>query len=91
MIKASDFTDNAVGIIHTTGPKLPELARKYGPLVPALGVLILRPDPPLGDDVKGTIAAQLDAAHARSAAIRHDHRGAVPLLPGPAPARNRGL
>ena len=23
VIKASDFTDNAVGIIHTTGPKLP--------------------------------------------------------------------
>jgi len=43
VIKASDFTDNAVGIIHTTGPKLPELARKYGPLVPALRVLILRP------------------------------------------------
>jgi len=42
VIKASDFTDNAVGIIHTTGPKLPELARKYGPLVPALRVLILR-------------------------------------------------
>jgi hypothetical protein len=91
VIKASDFTDNAVGIIHTTGPKLPELARRYGPLVPALRVLILRPDTPLEDDVKGTIAAQLDAAHARLAAIRHDHHGAVPLLPGPAPARNRGL
>lgn len=43
-IKASDFTDNAVGIIHTTGPKLPELARKYDPLVPAPRMLILRPD-----------------------------------------------
>ncbi|MGH3218682.1 MAG: hypothetical protein ACRDPY_08230 [Streptosporangiaceae bacterium] len=45
MIKASDFTDNAVGIIHTTGPKLSRLARKYGPLVPALRALILRPEP----------------------------------------------
>jgi hypothetical protein len=32
VIKASDFTDNAVGIIHM-GPKLTKLARKYGPLV----------------------------------------------------------
>ena len=89
MIKALDFTDNAVGI-HTTGQKLPELARKYGPLVPAPRMLILRPDTPLGDDVKGTIAAQLDAAHARAAAIRHDHHGAVPLLPGPAPGAKPG-
>ena len=29
VIKASDFTDNAVGIIHTTGPRLSKLARKY--------------------------------------------------------------
>jgi hypothetical protein len=85
VIKASDFTDNAVGIIYTTGPKLPELARKYGPLVPALRVLIPRPDTPLEDDVKGTIAAQ-----ARPAAIRHDHHGAVPLLPGPAPGAKPG-
>ena len=34
VIKASDFTDNAVGIIHLTGPKLARLARKHGPLVP---------------------------------------------------------
>ena len=60
------------------------------PLVPALRVLILRPDPPREDDVKGTIAAQLDAAQARSAAIRHDHHGAVPLLPGPAPGAKPG-
>ena len=90
VIKASDFTDNAVGIITTTGPKLPELDRKYGPLVPALRVLILRPDTPREDDVKGTIAAQLDAAQARLAAIRHDHHGAVPLLPGPAPGAKPG-
>ena len=44
IIKASDFTDNAVGIIHTTGSKLARLARKHGPLVSALRALILRPD-----------------------------------------------
>jgi HD domain len=31
VIKASDFTDNVVGIIHTTGPRLSKLASKYGP------------------------------------------------------------
>lgn len=47
-------------------------------------------DIPLRDDVKGTIAAQLDADQARLAAIRHDHHGAVPLLPGPAPGAKPG-
>jgi hypothetical protein len=75
VIKASDFTDNAVGIIHTTGPKLPKLARKYGPLVPALRELILRPDTPLEADVKDMIAAQLDAAEGRFTAIGHGRDG----------------
>jgi hypothetical protein len=81
VIKASDFTDNAVGIIHTTGPKLSKLAGKYSPLVPALRELILRPDTPLDADVKDTIAAQLDAAHGRFAVIRHgrhDDSGTIP-------------
>jgi hypothetical protein len=73
VIKASDFTDNAVGIIHTTGPKLPRLARKYAPLIPALRELILRPDTPLEPDVKTMIADQLDAAQDRFAAIWHGH------------------
>jgi len=71
VIKTSDFTDNAVGIIHTTGPKISKLASKYGPLAPALRELILRPDTPLEADVKDTIAAQLDAAQERFAAIGH--------------------
>ena len=70
VIKASDFTDNAVGIIHLTGPKLAKLAAKYAPLVPALRELILRPDTPLETDVKDMIAAQFDAARERFAAIR---------------------
>jgi hypothetical protein len=73
VIKASDFTDNAVGLIHTTGPKLGKLASKYRPLVPVLRELILRPDTPLAPDVKDMIATQLDNAEDRFAAICHDH------------------
>ena len=75
VIKASDFTDNAVGIIHTTGPRLARLVGKYGPLVPALRELILRPDTPLENDVKDMIAGQLDAAQQRFAAIGDGHHG----------------
>jgi hypothetical protein len=71
VIKASDFTDNAIGVIHVTEPKLSRLARKYGPLVPVLRELILRPDTPLDADVKTMIAAQLDSAQGRFAAIWH--------------------
>ncbi|HET9975456.1 MAG TPA: hypothetical protein VFQ68_44995 [Streptosporangiaceae bacterium] len=90
VIKASDFTDNAVGIIHLTGPKLPKLAGKYGPLVPALRELIQRPDTPLDTDVKNMIARQLDVAQERFAAIWHgrddDSMPSQPpaVQPGPA-------
>src|ERR1022692_2495137 len=47
VIKASDFTDNGVGLIYSTGPQLGPLARKYAPLVPVLRELIGRPDTPL--------------------------------------------
>ncbi|HEY2265837.1 MAG TPA: HD domain-containing protein [Streptosporangiaceae bacterium] len=69
VIKVSDFTDNAVGLFHTTGPKLPRLARKYRPLAPVLREFILRPDTPLDHDVKFMIAGQLDKAEDRFAAI----------------------
>ncbi len=73
VIKASDLTDNAVGIIiHTTGPKL---AGKYGPLVPAVRELVVRPDTPLENEVKDMIAAQLDAARDRFTAIGHGRDG----------------
>ena len=71
VIKASDFTDNGVGLIHTTGPKIERLAAKYGPLVPVLRELILRADTPLDGDVKAMVAGQLDRAQGRFAAIWH--------------------
>jgi HD domain len=69
VIKASDFTDNGVGLIHTTGPRLEKLAGKYAPLVPVLAELIARPDTPLSDDAKARILGQLDRARQRFAAI----------------------
>jgi len=72
VIKASDFTDNGVGLIHTTGPRLRTLAAKYAPLVPVLRELITRPDTPLDAAAKEHILAQLDRADERFAALRGD-------------------
>jgi len=72
VIKASDFTDNGVGLIHTTGPRLHRLADKYAPLVPVLRDLIARPDTPLDAPVKEHILAQLDRAADRFAALQAD-------------------
>jgi hypothetical protein len=72
IIKASDFTDNAVGLIHTTGPKLSALAGKYAPLVPVLRELIARPDTPLDSQVKNQIIAQLDTAARRFTTIQRE-------------------
>lgn len=69
VIKASDFTDNGVGIIHTRGPKAVKLARKYAPLVPVLSGLITRPDTPLAPPVKARILGQFLKAQERFAAI----------------------
>jgi len=70
VIKVSDFTDNGVGLIHTTGPKLTKLAGKYAPLVPVLRELIARPDTPLSDQAKAHILGQLDLPAERFSAIR---------------------
>jgi len=70
VIKASDFTDNGVGLIHTSGPRLRTLAAKYAPLVPVLRDLVARPDTPLDAAAKEHILAQLDRAASRFAAIR---------------------
>jgi (p)ppGpp synthase/HD superfamily hydrolase len=70
VIKVSDFTDNGVGLIHATGPRLRALAGKYAPLVPLLQELVARPDTPLSAAVKEHILAQLDRADARFAAVR---------------------
>src|SRR2546423_7779128 len=65
VIKASDFTDNGVGLIHSTGPRLRKLAGKYAPLVPVLRELIALPDTPLDARVREHILAQLDRAAER--------------------------
>jgi hypothetical protein len=70
VIKASDFTDNGVGLIHNTGPILRRLAGKYAPLIPVLTELITRPDTPLADDVKARIVSQLNRAGQRFAAMQ---------------------
>jgi hypothetical protein len=72
VIKASDFTDNGVGLIHTTGPRLHRLADKYAPLVPILRGVIAQPDTPLDAKVKEHILAQLSRAADRFAAVRGD-------------------
>ena len=72
VIKASDFTDNGVGLIHTTGPRLHRLADKYAPLVPVLREVIARPDTPLDALAKEHILAQLDRAADRFAALQPD-------------------
>src|SRR6185437_451881 len=69
VIKASDFTDNGVGLIHTTGPRLHRLAGKYAPLVPVLQELIALPDTPLGAPARQRILTQLGQAADRFAAI----------------------
>jgi hypothetical protein len=69
VIKASDFTDNGVGLIHTTGPRLRTLAGKYAPLVPVLQELIALPDTPLDASARQHILSQLDRAADRFAAV----------------------
>ncbi|GAA3454456.1 HD domain-containing protein [Dactylosporangium matsuzakiense] len=69
VIKVSDFTDNGVGVIHTTGPKVERLATKYRPMVPVLRELVGRPDTPLSRLVKQHIFRHLDLAEERFAAI----------------------
>jgi hypothetical protein len=69
VIKVSDFTDNGVGLIHTTGPRLRTLAAKYAPLVPVLRELIALPDTPLAAPARQHILAQLGRAADRFAAI----------------------
>ena len=72
LIKASDFTDNGVGVIHTRGAKVRRAAVKYRPLVPILRELVARTDTPLDDEAKSHIMGQLDLAEKRFAAILHD-------------------
>ena len=69
VIKASDFTDNGVGLIHTTGPRVSRLAAKYAPLVPVLREVIQLPDTPLSAAARQHILSQLDRAAERFTAL----------------------
>jgi (p)ppGpp synthase/HD superfamily hydrolase len=69
VLKASDFTDNGIGLIYTTGSKAAKSAQKYAPLVPVLADLIARADTPLTSEAKARIFRQLDSANQRFAAI----------------------
>jgi (p)ppGpp synthase/HD superfamily hydrolase len=69
VIKVSDFTDNGVGVIHTSPEKAFSSATKYRPLVPKLRELVGRPDTPLSLEAKDHILDQLDLAEERFAAI----------------------
>lgn len=69
IIKVSDFTDNGVGVIHTSYDKARSSAIKYRPLVPKLRELVGRPDTPLSLEAKDHILDQLDLAEERFAAI----------------------
>ena len=69
VIKVSDFTDNGVGVIHTSYDKARRAAIKYRPLVPKLRELVGRPDTPLSGAAKDHIMDQLDLAEERFAAI----------------------
>jgi (p)ppGpp synthase/HD superfamily hydrolase len=72
VIKVSDFTDNGVGVVHTTPDKAQSSATKYRPLVPKLRELVGRPDTPLSIEAKDHILDQLDLAEERFAAILDD-------------------
>jgi (p)ppGpp synthase/HD superfamily hydrolase len=69
VIKVSDFTDNGVGVVHTTPEKAHSSATKYRPLVPKLRELVIRPDTPLSAQARDHILDQLDLAEERFAAI----------------------
>ncbi len=78
VLKVSDFTDNGVGLIYTTGAKATKSARKYAPLVPVLADLIARPDTPLTNQAKARIIRQLDTATKRFDAITATRREVIP-------------
>jgi hypothetical protein len=87
VIKASDFTDNGVGLIHSTGPRIRRLAGKYAPLVPILRELIDLPDTPLSAPARQLILTQLDRAADRFAAVLPSDEGLPSLEPGRASFR----
>ncbi len=77
VVKMSDFTDNAIGLHHTTGPRMLRLARKYAPMVSVMQEVIMRQDTPLSDAVKAKIKVQLNQAALRFAIIQGEEDAAT--------------
>lgn len=69
IIKISDFTDNAIGLMWTTGPRAVRLTVKYAPMIPVFEDLVMRPDTPLPPAVKAKIMGQLEKTSARFAVV----------------------
>lgn len=69
VIKLSDFTDNATGIMYTSGPKVLRLATKYLPAIPIFKESLERSDLPLEREVIIHIRQQLDLTEAHLGAI----------------------
>lgn len=65
VVKLSDFTDNATGLIYTSGPKVPKLAAKYLPAIPIFRGALERADMPLSPAVVQHISGQLDLTQDR--------------------------
>jgi (p)ppGpp synthase/HD superfamily hydrolase len=65
VVKLSDFTDNATGLIYTTGAKVAKLAKKYEPIVPVLRLGLQRADLPLQPQVVLHIHDQLNLTQER--------------------------
>jgi (p)ppGpp synthase/HD superfamily hydrolase len=65
VIKISDFTDNATGLIYTSGPKVKKLANKYQPVTPVLLEASNRSDFPLDEIAVIHIQQQLSLTQDR--------------------------
>jgi hypothetical protein len=88
VIKLSDFTDNGVGIVYATGPKVAKLAAKYAPMVVQLREFALRADTPLDAEAKEHIAGQLDEGARRFEVILAE---AATIPAAPAAGRHGGV
>ncbi|HET9850324.1 MAG TPA: HD domain-containing protein [Candidatus Saccharimonadales bacterium] len=67
ILKVSDFTDNALGLIYMNAQGAAYRARRYNTLVPVFDKAINKPDTPLSPEAKAHITKQLDETRRRLA------------------------